>query len=160
MSLFCLTQRKIFWRKFVTRLFWGTIGAQLVPQNCPHSSEYRPLCSAEQINAYRFGTTWGWVNTYWQTDKKCIALMHCKLLWIKASAKCVNVNVNDDRIFIFGWPIPLRHLFCRVNVTWNSWSIWAWTQTWTQTAIRNEIRLGLWHFGHRFFSEQTNSHHG
>ncbi len=25
MSLFCRTQRKIFWRKFVTRLFWGTI---------------------------------------------------------------------------------------------------------------------------------------
>ncbi len=26
------------------------------------------------------------------TDKKCIAWMHCKLLWIKASAKCINVN--------------------------------------------------------------------
>ncbi len=25
MSLFCWTQRKIFWRKFVTRLFWCTI---------------------------------------------------------------------------------------------------------------------------------------
>ncbi len=25
MCLFCWTQRKIFWRKFVTRLFWGTI---------------------------------------------------------------------------------------------------------------------------------------
>ncbi len=24
-SFFCRTQRKIFWRKFVTRLFWGTI---------------------------------------------------------------------------------------------------------------------------------------
>ncbi len=23
--MFCWTQRKIFWRKFVTRLFWGTI---------------------------------------------------------------------------------------------------------------------------------------
>ncbi len=39
------------------------------------SSEYLPLCSAEQRNSYRFGTTWGWVN--------------------------------DDRIFIFGWTIPL-----------------------------------------------------
>ncbi len=28
------------------------------------------------------------------TDKKkCIAWMHCKSLWIKASAKCINVNV-------------------------------------------------------------------
>ncbi len=39
------------------------------------SSKYLPLCSAEQRNSYRFGTTWGWVN--------------------------------DDRIFIFGWTIPL-----------------------------------------------------
>ncbi len=31
------------------------------------------------------------------TDKKkCIAWMHCKSLWIKASAKCINVNVNVD----------------------------------------------------------------
>ncbi len=29
-------------------------------------------------------------NTH--TDKKCIAWMHCKSLWIKASAKCINVN--------------------------------------------------------------------
>ncbi len=28
----------------------------------PHSSEYVPLCSAEQRHSYRFGTTWGWVN--------------------------------------------------------------------------------------------------
>ncbi len=28
----------------------------------PHSLEYLPLCSAEQIHSYRFGTTWGWVN--------------------------------------------------------------------------------------------------
>ncbi len=42
------------------------------------SSKYLPLCSAEQRNSYRFGTTWGWVN--------------------------------DDRIFIFGWTIPLSSL--------------------------------------------------
>ncbi len=30
-------------------------------------------------------------HTYWQY--KCIAWMHCKSLWIKASAKCINVNV-------------------------------------------------------------------
>ncbi len=29
-------------------------------------------------------------HTYWQ--KKCIAWMHCKSLWIQASAKCINVN--------------------------------------------------------------------
>ncbi len=26
-------------------------------------------------------------------ESKCIAWMHCKSLWIKASAKCINVNV-------------------------------------------------------------------
>ncbi len=31
-------------------------------------------------------------HTYWQY--KCIAWMYCKSLWIKASAKCINVNVN------------------------------------------------------------------
>ncbi len=30
-------------------------------------------------------------HTYWQY--KCIAWMHCKSLWIKASAKCIHVNV-------------------------------------------------------------------
>ncbi len=31
-------------------------------------------------------------HIYWQY--KCIAWMHCKSLWIKASAKYINVNVN------------------------------------------------------------------
>ncbi len=31
-------------------------------------------------------------HTYWQY--KCITWMHCKSLWIKASAKYINVNVN------------------------------------------------------------------
>ncbi len=28
----------------------------------PRSSEYLPLCSAEQRHSYRIGNTWGWVN--------------------------------------------------------------------------------------------------
>ncbi len=35
-------------------------------------------------------------NTH--TDNKCIAWMHCKSLWIKASAKCINVNANALQI--------------------------------------------------------------
>ncbi len=88
MSLFCWTQRKIFWRMWETEQFWGTIdfhsiffshyGSQWCPKQPDYklSSTYIPLCSAEQRNSYRFGITWGWVN--------------------------------DDRIFIFGWTIPLR----------------------------------------------------
>ncbi len=33
----------------------------MVPQNSL-VTKYIPLCSAEQRNSYRFGTTWGWVN--------------------------------------------------------------------------------------------------
>ncbi len=46
------------------------------------SSKYLPLCSAEQRNSYRFGTTWGWVNDDWifmfgwtiplRTPKRCM----------------------------------------------------------------------------------------
>ncbi len=49
------------------------------------SSEYLPLCSADQINYYRFGTTWGWVN---------------------------------DKIFIFGWTIPLSICCECLYFTW------------------------------------------
>ncbi len=35
-------------------------------------------------------------HTYWQ---KCIAWMHCKSLWIKSSAKCINVNVTPHLSF-------------------------------------------------------------
>ncbi len=94
MSLFCWTQRKIFWRMWETEQFWGTIdfhsicfptmevnGAPKQP-GYKLSSKYRPLCSAEQRNSYRFGTTWGWVN---------------------------------DRIFIFGWTIPLNKQMCKIT---------------------------------------------
>ncbi len=53
---------------FLTRLVWGTIDFHNRKENAPellcflHSSEYLPLCSAEQTHSYRFGTTWGWVN--------------------------------------------------------------------------------------------------
>ncbi len=35
-------------------------------------------------------------QTFWQY--KCIAWMHCKLLWIKASAKCTHVNVINHKV--------------------------------------------------------------
>ncbi len=70
----------------VISLFWGIIDLHSRKKQYydpellyfPHSSEYLPLCSAEQTHSYRFGNTWGWVNY--------------------------------DRIFIFGWTIPLSVL--------------------------------------------------
>ncbi len=92
MCLFCWTQRKIFWRMWKTKKFWGTIdfhsiffptmevnGAKNSVDN-KLSSKCLPLCSAEQRNSYRFGMTRGWVNLEW---------------------------LEGDRIFIFGWTIPL-----------------------------------------------------
>ncbi len=35
------------------------------------------------------------------TYKTCITWMHCKSLWIKASAKCINVNVNISITSVF-----------------------------------------------------------
>ncbi len=58
------TQRKMFWRKLVIRLFWDTIdfhSRRTILLCFPHSSEYLPLCS-EQTNSYRVGPTWRWVN--------------------------------------------------------------------------------------------------
>ncbi len=36
-------------------------------------------------------------GTHILMKKKCIAWMHCKSLWIKVSAKCINVNVNEEK---------------------------------------------------------------
>ncbi len=90
MSLFCWTQRKIFWRMLETEQFWGTIDSHSIffptmevngaPKQPGYklSSKYLPLCSAEQRNSYRFGTTWG--------------------------------NQQMMTIFIFGWTIPLSNV--------------------------------------------------
>ncbi len=67
----------------------------------PHSSEYLPLCSAEQTHSYRFGITWGWVN--------------------------------DDRIFIFGWTIPLTSL--------------------TSNDFLSQLHQKVWWFSHEILSD-------
>ncbi len=61
-SLFCWTQRKIFWRMWEIELFWGTIDFAPKEPAYKLSSKYLSVCSAEQRHSYRFGTTWGWVN--------------------------------------------------------------------------------------------------
>ncbi len=108
MSLFCWTQRKIFWRMWETEQFWGTIDFHSIffptmeVNDAPKqpgfklTSKYLPLCSAEQRHSCRFGTTWGWVN--------------------------------DDRIFIFGWTIPLiTHHFILILIELDPG--WFWKNT-------------------------------
>ncbi len=45
-------------------MFFPTMEVNGVPKQPDYklSSEYLPLCSAEQTHSYRFGNTWGWVN--------------------------------------------------------------------------------------------------
>ncbi len=71
-SLFCRTERKMFWRKFVTRLFWGTVDFHCRKkyygnQWCPRTSLFPTFF---RISSFVFSR-------------------------------------HDDRIFIFGWTIPL-----------------------------------------------------
>ncbi len=85
MSLFCWTQRKIFWRMWETEQFWGTIDSHSVyfptmevngaPKQPGYklSSKYLPL----------FGRTKKFIQLGW---------------------------VNDDRYFIFGWTILLSRI--------------------------------------------------
>ncbi len=36
--------------------------------------------------------------------------MQCKSLWIKASAKCINVNVNVN-VYLIKWPVSVYKIF-------------------------------------------------
>ncbi len=77
----------------------------------PYSSEYLPLCSAEQTHSYRFGTTWGrvnddrifflWVNypfkyTNTYLTCPCQTVGHYwnsqSFVWGEMSVTCVNLN--------------------------------------------------------------------
>ncbi len=128
MSLFCWTQRRYseecgnravlghHWCSSIFFLLWesiSNISLLIIPcmivyvtnnkeplnpwtQWCPKqpdyklSSEYVPLCSAEQRHSYRFGTNWEWVD--------------------------------DDRIVIFGWTIPLLN---KSGTVFSEFVIWA-----------------------------------
>ncbi len=84
-------------------------------------------------------------NTH--TDKKkCITRMHCKSLWIKVSAKCINVNVNRVQMgccwphlfSLYGQqskPFSKYLLLCFakeiVSQVWNDMKLWMFIFGWT-----------------------------
>ncbi len=108
MSLFCRTQRKIFWIIWETEQFWGTIDFHSIF-----------LCSAEQRHSYRFGTTWGWdpfnhtshySNINWIGPRMILK----EYFWKKTTLyySQIIVDVHD---FILGWTIvylSARLSFC------------------------------------------------
>ncbi len=88
MSLFCWTQRKIFWRMWEAEQFWGTIDSHvfifqlwksMVPQNSLVTNFLQNIFFCRRQNKeIHTGLELGWVN--------------------------------DDRYFIFGWTIPLSRI--------------------------------------------------
>ncbi len=86
MPLFCWTQRKIFWRMWKTEQFWGTIDFHSIflsyygSQWCPKTAWLQTFF---RISSFVFGRT-----------KKFIQVWN---------------YLRDDRIYIFGWTIPLSH---------------------------------------------------
>jgi len=98
-SFLCWTQNKIFWWIWVKNNCWWAPLTSIVFLFPYHGSQWGPsmvlathilqkyllLCSAEETNSYRFGTTWSWVSA----DKivlfgRAIPLMH---LWVLISKK-------------------------------------------------------------------------
>ncbi len=94
MSFFCWTQRKIFWRKWETEQFWGTIDSHSIYFSY-HGNQWCPktawLQTFFKISSFVFSRT-----------KKFIQVWGC---------------VND--IFIFGWTIPLVLLFSMDTLNWS-----------------------------------------
>ncbi len=84
-SLFCRTQSKIFWRQFAARLFWGTMDFHS-RKKILWKSMVLQNCSVSHILQNIFRCV--------QQNKD----MHTGTIWGR---------VNDDRIFVFWWTIPL-----------------------------------------------------
>ncbi len=76
-------REKELWRKWL-----GLVETQWY---CVPVAQWKSIALAAQKVVVQFPG-----NTH--TDKKCITWMHCKSLWIIASAKCINVNVVKEDI--------------------------------------------------------------
>ncbi len=85
-------------------------------------------------------------GTHILTKKKCITRMQCKSLWIKVSAKCINVNVNRVQMgccwphlfSLYGQqskPFSKYLLLCFakeiVSQVWNDMKLWMFIFGWT-----------------------------
>ncbi len=121
MSLFCRTQRKIFWRMwkqsrsgailtYVVYLLWKS----MVPKRSWLQTFFKNifLCVRQnKRNSYRFGTTWGWVN--------------------------------DERIFIFGWTLKYIE---NVSIHYfsNQKELPTANEAWPVQSIATELGECLW----------------
>ncbi len=52
-------------------------------------------------------------------EQKCIAWMYCKSLWIKASAKCINVYIKRPKCFEITCTLPDQEKTCLSNASLN-----------------------------------------
>ncbi len=105
------TQRKIFWWKFVTRLFWGTIDFHSRRKSTmevngasellcfPHSSKYLPLCSA-YIYIYIYKKKKNLSDNYTAGTLSHLQLhkhLHCPLFYDWADAVQIFTEAADCR---------------------------------------------------------------
>ncbi len=93
-SLFCWTQRKIFWRKFVTRLFWGTIDfhsrkkilwKSMEPQNCSvsHILQNIFLCVQQNKDIH--------IEIYTQSESK----LSFDIWFVRVGQDLVNIHLFE-----------------------------------------------------------------
>ncbi len=77
--------------------WWHTQLIALITQLSPYLSLGLPLLLCRVLLSVYHSHPHPREHTY--RLKKCITWMHCKSLWIKASVKCINVNVIADSYF-------------------------------------------------------------
>ncbi len=122
--LFCWTQKKILWRMWVTKQllvlsnFYSRekIGDQKL-FGYPHSPKYLLLCSTEDRNYYRFGTTCGCVNDAKKTKTIPLSqrvhhkqMLLCKLRssLAKTSKTCHLYSFEWGKMQRLIWPLNRR----------------------------------------------------
>ncbi len=76
----------------VTQLIWMVVSVETVRY------KYYGTCSCGSVVEHCVSSAKGrgFNSQGTHMTKKCITWMSCKSLWIKASAKCINVNVNSS----------------------------------------------------------------
>ncbi len=111
MSLFCWTQRKIFWRMWETEQFWGTIDFHSIPPP-PTSPKTAWLRTFFKRNSYGFGTTWvskWWLNFhFWVIREPLLIREALNCFWtISRSRYSFTFKRRDAQTLFILWSINM-----------------------------------------------------
>ncbi len=103
MCLFCWTQTKIFWRMWETEQFWGTIDFHSIflptmeVNGAPKQPGYKLSSKYLPLCSAEQRHSYRFGSTWGR--------------------------VNDDRIFIFGWTIPLMLIYQKDQLKNMNWAV-------------------------------------